>query len=175
MAIAKRNTDNAGFFRAGADLAVVVLSDEDERSTGGSGAMTAATVAATVSAAFGTSKTFSAYGIIIEPGDTACHSANASGPGSYGMAVSGLALLTGGVTGSICDADFGPALSSIGNRVVNLVKTVTLKYVPNPDTVQVVISPFDSSLQWTIEGNQIRFNKSPKKGTKVDVVYLPKD
>ena len=173
MAINKRNSDNSGFFRDGADLAVVILSDEDERSTGGSGAMTGATVMATVVSAFGASKTFSAYGIIIEPGDSPCFSAN--GSGNYGLAAAGLSLLTGGVTGSICDADFGPALTSIGNRVRNLVKSVTLKYAPNPDTVQLVMSPFDSSLTWVIEGNQIRFNKSPKKGTKIDVVYLPKE
>ncbi len=174
MAVAKRNSDNAGFFRDGADLAVVILSDEDERSNGAAGALTAVALNAAVNLAFGGSKTFSAYGIVIEPNDSACLSANASGPGYYGLQAAALALLTGGVTGSICDSDFGPALESIGNRVKDLVKSVSLQYTPDPSTVQLIMSPFDSSLTWTIEGNQIRFNKSPKKGTRIEVVYLPK-
>jgi hypothetical protein len=174
MAIAKRASENAAFFRDGADLAVVIVSDEDERSDG-TGAMSAAVLAATAQAAFGTTKTFSAYGIVIQPGDTACLNANlALNSAYYGYHAAALALLTGGVTGSLCDADYGPALSSIAGRIRDVVKSVTLQYTPNPDTVQLVMSPFDSSLTWKIEGNQIRFNKSPKKGTRVEVVYLPK-
>lgn len=175
LAIGKRGGENAQFFRDGADLAVVIVSDEDEHSDGGAGAMSAATLAAVAQGAFGSTKTFSAYGIVIQPGDSACLNANlALNSAYYGYHAAALALLTGGVTGSLCDADYGPALSSIAGRIRDVVKSVTLQYTPNPDTVQLVMTPFDSSLTWKIEGNQVRFSKSPKKGTRVEIVYLPK-
>lgn len=173
LAMQKSGGENSALFRQGADLAVVILSDEDEGSDG-TNAIAATAVRAAFAAVFGGAKSFSAYGLIIQPGNTACFNQNSAGGGQYGTFVTGLAALTGGVTGSICDADYGPALTNIGNRVRQIVRSVTLKYIPNPDTVQIVIRPFDSSLTWQITGSTIMFNKPPKKGTMVDVVYLPK-
>jgi hypothetical protein len=81
MAIDKRNSDNAGFFRSGADLATVILSDEDEGSigTGTTGQM----VVDAVTAAFGT-KTYTGFGIVIVPGDTACFNSQTTSQGKYG-------------------------------------------------------------------------------------------
>lgn len=171
-AMQKKDTDNAGFFRPGADLAVVILSDEDEGSNG-TNAISANSVVTTFSQTFGTSKTLSGYGIIIKPGDTACYNAQVPNGGSYGSFASSLAGLTNGVTGSICDNDFGPALESIGNRVRQISQSVTLMYTPTPETVQLIMVPFDSSVTWEVAGNTIKFSKPPKKGTRVDVVYLP--
>lgn len=171
MFIGKRNTDNKGFFRTGADFAVVVLSDEDERSNG-NGAISAQSVVDVFKAAFGATKDMSAYGIIIQPGNTSCYNAQQTSGGSYGTAVNNLANLTGGVTGSICDNDYGPALESIGNRVVDLVKSITLKYMPNPDTIQLRITPFDPNLTHVIDGRVIRFNYPPNKGTRIEVLYF---
>ena len=173
MAMQKAVGENAGLFRAGADLAVVILSDEDEGSNG-LNAITAPAVLAAFSTVFGGAKSLSGYGIIIQPGNTACFNQNSAGGGQYGTYATNFAALTGGVTGSICEADYGPALTSIGNRVREIVKSVTLRFAPNPDTIQIVIKPFDSSLTWEIVGSTIAFNKPPKKGTKVEVVYLPK-
>lgn len=172
-AISKRNSENAGFFRNGADLAVVVLSDEDEQSTGAG--MTGATVVNAVTSAFGNDKTFTGFGIILKPGDSACYSQQTAngGTGSYGTFVNAFATLTQGLTGSICDVDFGPTLASIGTRVREMVKTITLKQMPNPQTLQVVIRPFDPNLQWSINGQTITFTQPPKAGTKVYVTYLP--
>lgn len=173
FAFQKSLGENAGLFRAGADVAVVILSDEDEGSTGVN-AIAASAVVSAFSTVFGGSKSLSAYGIIIQPGNTACYNQNTAGGGQYGTYAASLAALTNGVTGSICDLDYGPALTNIGNRVREIVKSVTLKFAPNPDTVQITIRPFDSSLTWQIIGNTIAFNKPPKKGTVVDVVYLPR-
>jgi len=173
LAMQKASGENAAFFRNGADLAIVILSDEDEGSNGAN-AITAPAVVAAFATVFGGAKTLSSYGIIVQPGDTACYNQNQPSGGTYGHFASTLAKLTGGMTGSICATDYGPALSSIGNRVRDMVKSVTLKFTPDPDTVQIVIRPFDSSLTWEIVGNNIAFNKPPKKGTRIDVVYLPK-
>jgi hypothetical protein len=170
MAVNKRNTENSGFFRSGADLATVILSDEDEGSTGTG--TSPATVLANVVAAFGT-KTYTGFGIVIKPGDTACYNSQTSSVGQYGTYASGLALLTQGLLGSICDADYGPALASIGQRVREMVKSITLRMMPNPDTLQIRIRPFDPNLTWTIEGQTITFNTPPKPGTRIDIMYLP--
>ncbi len=162
MAMQKANSDNAGMFRPGADLAIVVLSDEDEGSDG-TEAIAAVAVVQAFNTVFGGAKALSAYGLIIQPGNSSCYSQNAAGGGKYGNYVTQLATLTGGVTGSICDRDFGPALTNIGKRVREIIKSVTLKYTPDPNTVQIVIRPFDSSLTWQIIGNTIMFNKPPKK------------
>lgn len=173
LAIGKRASDNAGFFRNGADLAVVVLTDEDEQSTGAgtSGQM----LVSAAKAAFGDSKTFTGFGILIKPGDTACYNSQrgTNGAGSYGSFASAFSILTGGLTGSICDTDYGPTLTSIGTRVREMVRTITLKMMPNPDTIQLRIRPFDPNLQWTIEGQVITFKTPPRAGTKIDVMYLP--
>ena len=173
MAMQKRFTDNSGFFRDGADLAVVILSDEDEGSDG-TDAIAAAAVMYAFNAVFGKGRTLTAYGIIVRPGDTACYTEQAPTSGHYGNLISQFVTLTGGVTGSICDADYSSTLAKIGQRVHDAVKTITLKYTPNVATVQLNIVPFDSSLTWTITGKQIVFNKAPAKGTRIDVVYLPK-
>jgi len=173
MAVGKRNAENAGFFRAGADLATVVLTDENERSTGSG--TTGVDVVNAVRAAFGVNKTFTGFGIVVRPGDTACYALQTAnqGAGQYGTFVAAFATLTKGLLGSICDADYGPTLSGIGTRVREMVKTITLKQMPNPDTIQLRIRPFDPNLTWTIEGQTITFNTPPKAGTKIDVMYLP--
>ena len=173
MAIDKRNSDNSGFFRPGADLAVVILSDEDERSSGGSGAMQPSEVITRYKIATGGQTSIAAFGIIIEPGDSTCYSAQSSNGGSYGRAASLFASLTGGVTGSICDTDYSSSLTSIGNKVREQVRTITLRAMPNPDTIQLRIRPFDPNLTWVVEGQTIRFNTPPKAGTRIDVMYLP--
>ncbi|MGE4131152.1 MAG: hypothetical protein AB7F86_05905 [Bdellovibrionales bacterium] len=171
MAIGKRNSDNAGFFRQGADLALVILSDEDEQSTGTG--TTPAQVVNAVTSAFGPNKTFTSFGIIIKPGDTACFASQSATSGQYGDYASALADLTKGVTGSICDSDYGPSLESIGTRVREQVKSITLKNMPNPDTIQIRIRPFDPNLTWTIEAQTLIFAYPPRSGTRIDVLYLP--
>lgn len=174
MAMGKSNSDNAGFFRKDADLAIVVLSDEDERSNG-AGAVSTEVVLQTFRAIFGTRKTLSVYGIIIQPGDDVClQEALLTNSAFFGYSVSTLAARTEGVTGSICANDYSGTLSSIGGRVVELVKSVNLSKRPRPDTIQVQVTPADPSLLWTLSHEQtIVFNKPPQKGSKVDVYYLP--
>lgn len=174
MAMQKKDSNNAGFFRPGADLAIVILSDEDEGSDG-TNAMAASAVISAFNTVFGGGRTLTAYGIIVRPGDTACYAAQAGNAGRYGTYAQALANATGGVTGSICDSDYGPALASIGNRVRDMVKTLTLRYVPDESTVKLVIMPADASLTWVIDGSQVIFNKPPNKGTRVNVVYMPKN
>jgi hypothetical protein len=172
-AIAKRNSDNKGFFRDAADLAVVVLSDEDEASHGGSTALKPAAAMAAFAAAFGVQKSLTAYGLLVQPGDDACKAQQGS-DGAFGTFVSLLAQLSGGETGSICAEDYSDTLKSIGKRIREISVAYELSQTPNPGTVAVVLSPMDTSVSWSVSGKTVKFNKAPAKGTRIKITYLPK-
>ena len=67
--------ENSNLFRSDAALAIIIISDEDEHSTGGSDATNPSKVIQAISNNLGQSKQFSTYGIIIQPGDQQCLSA----------------------------------------------------------------------------------------------------
>ncbi len=176
MSFGKRNAENFGFFRSTADLAVVILSDEDEASDGGATttdpANTPSEVVQSFTNAFGRSKTMTVYGVIIAPSDTACYNAQQAEGSKYGTILNNLVTMTNGVVGSICDTDYGATLAAIGNRVVQGVRTATLSAVP-AGNFQVVVTPADPTLTWVLNGRVLAFNKPPAKNTKVDVTYFP--
>lgn len=171
-AVAKRGGENAAFFRPNSDFVVVFLSDEDEKYAESGMPVDPQSALNAIRASLPNTK-FTAYGIITRPGDTGCYNEVSQVSGKYGEYMASLIGMTGGVAGSICDADYSSSLTAIGNRVRENAGTITLKYLPFPDTLQLIIAPFDPSLTWSIEGQSIRFNKQPKKGTRIDVRYLP--
>ncbi len=124
-------------------------------------------------------KKLTAFGITIQPGDANClaeqNAQDTSGTGTplskYGILISAFAALTGGVTGSICDSDYGQTLTSIGARLRDGITTLTLTDIPVLNSVRVVLVPHDPALTWTVEGKTLRFNFAPAKGTRVDVSY----
>ena len=67
--------ENSNLFRSDAALAIIIISDEDELSTGGSDATNPSKVIQAISNNLDQSKQFSTYGIIIQPGDQQCLSA----------------------------------------------------------------------------------------------------
>ena len=170
-AIQKRDDGNAGFFRDDADLAVIILSDEDEKSEGGPEATTGADVVAAVKAAFGDHKSLTGFGIIVVPGDTACMAKETLLGGHYGNTIDAFARLTAGATGSICAADFGATLADIGKRVREGVKVAVLTATPRADTLQVQVQPPDPTLTWTLDGRTLTFAHPPAPGSTVVVTY----
>jgi hypothetical protein len=172
LAIEQRNGANAGFFRDETDFVVIVLSDEDERSTGASGT-TGTDVINTFKAAWGNTKRIDGYGIVIRPGDTACYNEQNPG-GSYGTYVDGFAKKTRGVLGSICDADFGPTLATIGSRVRTLLTTFDLSQKPLPSSIRIKFTPSHATT-WYLNGQTLEINNPPKAGTIVDVSYQVKE
>ncbi|MBK9039292.1 MAG: hypothetical protein IPL83_09060 [Bdellovibrionales bacterium] len=174
MAMDKRDTQNQGFFRPGADLALVIISDEDEMSTGPAGATTPNDLISHFGSIWGSSKNFAAFGIVIVPGDTNCFSKNTAGGGNYGDFVSELTGKTGGLIGSICDSDFGPTLSKIGKKVSNLLTSFELSEEPLESSIQLTSLP-QQSLEWHLESKRIIFKTAPSQGTKIEVSYLKKN
>lgn len=179
MAVDKRNAENKGFFREGAGLAVLVLSDEDEKSSGKG--TKASEVVEAVKATFGDKK-FAVHGIVIVPGDVACYksqSSDGNGDSStsvsnayYATRVADLSKLTGGSLHSICASDFSAPLKSIGQSVNQLASTFTLSRDPVPGTVTVKLSTGEAA-SYKVEGRKVIFLKRPALGTKIEITYTP--
>jgi len=170
LAVSKANTENAGFFRDGASLSVIYISDEDERSTGGRKATKPATVLNAVKSVW-SKKAFTAYGIIVEPGDYRCLDKGGSvAKHRFGTHVSELARLTGGLTGSLCDDDYGPTLSAIGKKVRKLNDTFKLKAMPDKDSLTISMDPYQD-MKWKMEGDSIVFERPPMDNTKISIKY----
>jgi hypothetical protein len=173
-AMGKRNTDNRNFFRDGADLSIVYLSDEDEESTGGSGATEAKEVVEAFNTIWPSDKKFIAYGIVIRPGDQACldqqRAAGGSLAGSYATKVADLVDLTGGSLYSICDSDYSLTLKDIGRNVTRYSKSVTLAQTPIKNSVRVVFTPAWNSTV-TVTGKTVTINNPAPVGTVVEIYY----
>lgn len=177
LAMEKRNTDNKGFFREGANLAIIVLSDEDEMSKGTSKFATKPSeVVSAFRTMFGTTKKLSVYGIVIEPGDVACYN-DQKGTGDfanafYGSFVTELARITSGLTGSICDRDYAQNLINIGTDVRHLTEYFALSQTPVAGSVEVILSPAQN-ISWKVEGKTLTFATAPQEGSLIQVSYIP--
>lgn len=168
-AIEKRDTANRGFFRNGADLGILVLSDEDERSTGQGATTKPIDVIDYFKSVWQDAKRLYTYGMIIRPSDASCMGSN-NGQGNYGTHVAELAQITGGLTGSICDADYAPTLGILGARSRQLLEYVQLRAVPDLATLVVEFSNGHVT-SYRVEGRRIFFDNPPAKGTKITVSY----
>ena len=157
------NIRNAEFIRKGADLAVVVLSDEDENSTGVDIAYTPQQFLDFVSQSYGGQKNITWHSIVTMSGDVACKNSDKY-PQYYGSVYEELSRLTGygqpggAIIGSVCAQDYTSQLSSIGQSVRDMKKTISLQ-----------CSPVDSDGDGIVEMSVVKGNGSgvyvPYSGT----------
>lgn len=169
MAVDKRNSDNAGFFREGADLGVLYLSDEDEQSTGPISATKPQDVLNKMNEAFADEKRLLSYGIILMPSDLGCYAVQAP-DGNFGDFVADLAAMTGGLVGSICDNDYAPTLGKIADHAKELLRYVELGAAPITGSVSVRFVPAHSS-GFVMDGRRVRILNPPAEGTQIIVDY----
>lgn len=180
-------------FRPGAHLAVVILSDEDERSNPGAQALyplqeydLPATFVSKVAARLGTTKTVSVHSVIIQPGDTGCYNQNNIGNGifgSYGYSYAALSQpsatlkalggIVDGAMGSICAADYGAQLGNIGAKIATNVKDIQLACAPVTGSVSVTFSPAPSTpITYTVDSsNKLKFTPAVPAGTAANITY----
>jgi hypothetical protein len=90
-------------------------------------------------------KTVSAHSIIVRPGDSGCVQAQ-SAQGSFVRGVEGysyakLSQDTGGIIGSICDADYGAQLRDIGNYLQKQVLSLPFACRPEGDAFKITLDP----------------------------------
>ncbi len=119
-----------------------------------------------------------ALSVIIKPGDAACLARHQNifdlgVGGRYGTVLADFAKKAGGLTASVCDKDFGPALAKLSETVRQQIESIELKDVPLAGTLKVSFSPAFNGT-WTLSGKKIMFSKPVPKGTRVDVRYLTK-
>jgi hypothetical protein len=189
LAIDNAGAGNTGFFRANSALAVVIISDEDERSVGGliptdpsyaplSSYDLPQTLMNKVATVWGGTKSLLVNTIAINPGDTACFnyedSIDPDKSAHYANIYTELAGLTNGVRGSICAPSYEQMLQNITGAVSEIPTTnvVTLNYVPT-SAPTVSFSPVGNAVNyvWTPGTNQVTFNTRPANGTQVTFTY----
>ena len=189
------------FFRSGAHLAIVILTDEDERGTGGNtlGYPLEAkdlpeTLVLNMTQRYST-KSLSVHGIMVRPGDSACLreqtqiSVNGGWPtyGAYGntyaqltnpsVELAALGNIMPGSQGSICtnDNDYGSLLSGIGQNIRNhtLDSPKKLNCYPEADTLQIATSPagFESQIEYAIDDKNKIYFENVPLGVEVQFVY----
>jgi len=173
-AMNKFNTDNAGFFRADSDLAIVILSDADERQTGGAAyANRPAGLISTFKNNWPNGKKLKVYSIIVKPGDDACLATMRVGSGGYsffGDLIERTVNMTSGINTSICAPDYSVTLKSIGESVRTLTNSVELAHTPIANSVVVTFTPAQT-IGYTVIGNRVVFDAPPSVGTEIKVSY----
>lgn len=146
--------ENAGFLRPDAKLAVILISDEDESAN--TSRNDPENLMRLISNNW-SNKTFSFHSIITKPGDTACKSTHGAAEGHRYAKLSGL---TGGIIGSVCEADYANQVSGIATDIRNMLKNITLTCKPvqgTPVTIKkdgVLISETP-----VLDGLTLKFNE----------------
>lgn len=182
------------FFRSDAHLAVIILSDEDERTNGGNKSGYALenydrpeTLVKNIKSKLGGAKSFSVHSIIVRPGDTSCLNnqyywpAGALGPvqgyegNSYAAlsqpssGLKGLGGIVDGSLGNICANNYTSQLQNIGANIS--LPVMKLVCEPMEGSFNVQVTPADPTLNATVNNNEVVFNKTPALGSEVIVNY----
>ncbi|MCB0365237.1 MAG: hypothetical protein H6624_19245 [Bdellovibrionaceae bacterium] len=184
-------------FRPDAALAMVIVTDEDQKSCGGR-CMTKPdelapypgrpltdytnqyrplnqndnpqTLVAKIQAKW-PQKPFTGHSISILRNDRACYDAqDKDHPAFYGHIIQSLSDITDGIKGNICAADYASQLTAIGQRTVTSLGSVTLRCAPS-SVEKIEITPNPNGSVPTVAGDKVYFNPPLPEGTKVKVDY----
>jgi hypothetical protein len=179
---------NSGCYRNGAALAVVVISDEDERSVGGNAADQyyvnefklledqdlPENLVQQVQDVFGMNKRFTVNSIIVKPDDQTCMSQQDSGGAKshYGRIYSQLSQLTGGAVTSICENDYSNNLKYFKDVIQTSLASFPLECAPVNGQLSFMINGSASSqYQATINGLSVNFTPALPSGTQLTLSY----
>lgn len=162
-----RDTHNAGFLREEADLAVVVVSDEDDQGT--------SAVESTINFLRG-----------LKPGrPNAVRLSTIGGPppvgclGPNGSAIGGIRYeiatrLTGGIYESICTMDWAASLSAISEATFGLPSVIFLSQAADVVTIQVFIDEQRLAPdEWSYDAVTNAVTIGDRVGRRVQVHYQP--
>ena len=164
-------SDNAGFLRTDAKLFVVYVSDEDDQSPGSINDQMNAIRAVKGGDA---SKVF--FAAITGPQSGLFGCINGSVSAEVAPRYVGLINQTGGLWGSICDANFGTTLQNLAFQVTAAPGTFVLTAQPDVTTLKVFVNGVQApSTQWNYDAttNSISFVAPyvPAGGVPVVIVY----
>ena len=178
--------NQAGFLRANVPLAVVIISNSDERAYGTRQVSTnqnylqpldePTSLIPTLNAAFSSSKTLSVHSIVVDPAlNPNClaqqhQSATIFGyPGTQYINAAG--LTTNGSVGDICATDYSQQMGQIGAAISSQLSTISLACTPVGNQITVTLTPTDTTAtsQLTGTNNQtLTFAHPLKPGTQVN-------
>lgn len=178
--------NNSGCYRQDAGLAVIVLSDEDERSIGGDQSQAyydheknkpleaddlPLTYVNKVKSVFGSTKRFTVNSIIVRPSNQACMKAqDAEGSKShFGVHYAQLSNMTQGYVGNICDTDYASNLNYFKDSIIRSQASIPLQCTPT-GSVTVTVTP-NYSYATSVQGNLLVFNPQIPAGSTVNLQY----
>lgn len=188
MALQKRYTANAGFFRDDATFVSIIITDEDEYSSGGAKALKPAQLVQFLNSANskGVIDGVSMFVIAIPPTDNDCYQAqrraSVSGNGAYPAGL--LWTLQNYIEGfnvSICDPNMGREMARISEYVKTrlLFKSVQLNPPPvSKRNMKVVVRDkfgIELNIKWKlVSGSVITFEPTPPADSSITVTYEKK-
>jgi len=164
---------NAGFLRPNALLALVFLSNRDDRSTPDDYVAFFDKIRPNLP--YG-DRSWVAQFMGVMPDDPSCKT-SAWGYAEPGMTFIEIARKSGGATESICDGDIRRALSNVKARVLEKITVFALDAPADPDSVSVTVNgravPNDPANGWTFDSsnNTVHFHGDAIPGAS-DVVNV---
>ena len=173
-------------YRKDAALAVILISDEDERSIGGNPGDIyydnelkyldaddfASSYVAKIREKFGINKPFTVNSIIVKPGDNECMQMQDVGGAKshFGYHYSELSEMTGGAVASICENDYSAALSPFKDRILTSMDSITLDCAP-VGPIKTSVTPVMGGYVAKLENNRVIFNPGVPAGRKIKLDY----
>jgi hypothetical protein len=190
-------SDGSGCYRKGSSVAVVVISDEDERSVGGvqSRVKSAApmyeaassyqvletedmpsTLLGQARGTFGQNVRFTFNSIVVS--DNTCEATQDAEKDSRGVLSAShlgtkyieMSHLTAGGIGSICDADYSSNLNLFKDKISNSLASLTLECSPIANSLVVKVNGVQTN-DYTLTGANLKFNSAVSEGKQVNLVY----
>lgn len=180
LALAGPGRLNEGFLRDQSLLSVIFLTDEEDKSDNSinySSLLDALKPVLPLG-----DRSWVAHLIGVTAADPSCKTA-AWNLFSPGIRYSELADASGGISESICDADFKRALTNVRSRVLEMLTEWKLDRKPVESTIKVVVDgvtvPKNSTDGWSyrVSTNSIRFHGTaiPSAGARIQVTFDPEE
>lgn len=185
----------SGCYRKDAAVAVIVITDEDERSVGGDCSRIKSnmnedpatcralettdmpnTLLTQAKSMFGANVRFTFNSIVVA--DSSCEAtqdatADEKGdraPSHQGTKYMEMSRLTNGGIGSICAADFSTNLNVFKDKILNSLSSLTLECAPISGTLSVAIDGV-ATTAYTLTGATLKFNNAVVEGKRVTMTY----
>lgn len=179
--VAKNNPSS--FFRPKSHLALIIISDENERSWGTTDATNPYALQPeddpknlidTITSKY-PQQTLTAHAIVVRSGDTSClqmqnSQTNGVVKGQYGTVYEALANATNGVIGSVCESDYSQQMGRIGAAIVKQVQTLGL-HCEQPQNFQVTFDPVSATAGHVVKGKKVVFDRILDPSVKVRFRY----
>ena len=175
-----QNNDNANCFRTDAALASIVLSDEDEASTGRSNydglnfKSEPRNLMDMIRDKWGPELPYTNHSIVIRSNDPVCWQTQDNEASDidarYGKVYEELSNSSGGIIGDICADSYSDQLTGIKDRIDYTLDAISLVCDPVAGSLVVNVNGA-ATTAYSVIGNKVVFNPSLAEGTSVTGSY----